>query len=126
MTQNDVPGRMPVSVEGIFKATVEIGGTQSPILFVLKDGRFEGFDLDDRRYRGAYRLDDETRDVVMTADVSFPAQLTPGEPMMRQSRALTVRIPFPPDQPGVLLATELNLDETQGSVVIERLTNMIP
>jgi hypothetical protein len=114
------------SLEGIFRATIQINGVQSPVLFVLKGGRFEGFDLDDRRYRGEYRLDEETNDVVMTTEVSFPAPLQHGEPLTRLSRSLTVRIPLPPDEPGVLLATELDLDEAQGSVVIERLTDMMP
>ena len=114
------------SLEGIYKATLQFDNTQSPVLFVLKDGRFEGFDVDDRRYRGEYRLDEVTDDVVMTAEVSFPVPGAPGEPSKRESHKLTVRVPRPPDQPGVLLAAELDLDEGQGSVVIERLTDMMP
>jgi hypothetical protein len=113
-------------IEGIYKATIQIGDTQSPVLFVLMAGRFEGFDVDDRRYRGEYRQDEVTQDVVMTAEVSFPIPTRPGEPIERRSRSLTVRIPRPPDKPGVLVAADLHLDEGHGCVVIERLTDTMP
>lgn len=110
-------------IEGIYKATVQIAETMSPAMFVLKDGRFEGFDLNDRQYHGTYRQDPETLDVLLTADMMFWEPVLPGQPRAaRHTQPFTVRLPAPPAEEGGRIAASLNMDQTQGSVVIERLS----
>jgi hypothetical protein len=112
------------SIEGVYKATVQLGETVSPVLFILKNGRFEGFDADDRRFRGTYDEDPDTLDVVLTADISFWTPALQGEPRTRETRPFSVRVPAPPDEVGVVIAASLDLGESQGSVVIERLASL--
>jgi hypothetical protein len=110
------------SIEGVYKATVQIGEGVSPVLVILKNGRFEGFDLDDRRFRGTYDEDPNTLDVVLTADISFWMPGLQGEPRTRETRPFSLRVPVPPDEVGVEIAAGIDLDAGQGSVVIERLS----
>jgi hypothetical protein len=110
------------SIEGVYKATVQFGETESPALFILKNGRFEGFDSGDRQFRGSYAEDPETLDVLLTADVTFWATAALGEQPTRETRPFTVRVPVPPDEVGGRIAASLDLNEEQGSVIIERLS----
>ncbi|WP_445147382.1 hypothetical protein [Dyella sp. Tek66A03] len=110
------------SNEGIYKATIQIGETESSVLFLLKGGRFDGFDLDDRRFRGTYREDPNTLDLLLTAELSYLTPVLAGQPRTRQIHPFTVRVPAPPDEVGVPIAADLSLDEAQGSVIIERLS----
>jgi len=110
------------SIEGIYKAIVQIGETESPMLFILKGGQFEGFDFDDRRIYGTYDQDPETFDILMTANVSFLTPALRGQPRARETRPFMVRVPAPPDEVGVRIAASLNLDQAEGSVIIERVS----
>lgn len=110
------------SNEGIFKATIQIEDTESSVLFLLKDGRFEGFDLDDRRFRGTYLEDPATLDLLLTAELLYWTPALAGDARTRQTHAFTVRVPAPPAEVGVPMATELDLDQARGSVIVERLS----
>ncbi|WP_214317718.1 hypothetical protein [Nonomuraea sediminis] len=112
------------TIEGIYKATVTVGETVSPVLFILKAGRFEGFDTDDRRFTGTYAADPATLEVLLTAQVSYLTPVLAGEEPVRATAPFTARVPAPPDGVGVAIAADLNLDETVGSVVIERLSTL--
>lgn len=112
------------TIEGIYKATVTVGDTVSPVLFILKAGRFEGVDTDDRRFSGTYAADPATLDVLLTAQVSYWTPVLPGEEPVRATAPFTVRVPEPPGEVGATIAADLNLDETVGSVVIERLSTL--
>lgn len=109
------------SIEGIYKATIQLGEAVSPVIFVLKGGRFEGFDVDDRRFRGTYAQDPDTFDVLMTAEISFLTPPTAGQERTRETRPFTVRLPAPPDEADATIAATLDTAGMQGCVIIERL-----
>lgn len=109
------------SIEGIYKATIQLGEAVSPVIFILKGGLFEGFDIDDRRFRGTYAQDPDTHDVLMTAEMSFWTPPMSGQERTRQTRPFTVRLPAPPGEVDATIAATLDMDDMRGCVIIERL-----